>query len=71
MDTFGDPYANHFLSKDDLFHKGDVFTFNKYKHFLSKSGKTVTTMDNGETFPYKITFTSMSATQTTVKIELA
>lgn len=71
VDTFGDPYANHFLSKDDLFRQGDVFTFSKYKHFLSKSGKTVTTMDNGETFPYKITFTSMSATQTTVKIELA
>ena len=70
--TFGDPYsAAHYLSKEDLFHQGDVFTFNKYKHFLSKCGRTVTTMDNGESFPYKITFTSMSSSRTTVKIELA
>ena len=69
-DTFGDPYGNHFLNANDFFREGDVFTFAKYKNFLSKSGKTVTTMDNGDTFPYKITFTKMSSTKATVKFEL-
>ena len=70
-DTFGNTSQNvrHFLSGADLFHQGDVFTFNQYKHFLTKTSAVPTTMNNGETFPYKITFTAMSATQTTVKIE--
>jgi len=68
-DTFGNAGSRQYLNGDDLFHQGDVFTFNNYKHFLSKSGAAVTAMDNGETFPYKITFTSMSATNVTVKIE--
>ena len=73
VDTFGSTSssARHFLSEDDLFHQGDVFTFNAYKQFLTKNNTVPTTMNNGETFPYKITFTAMSATQTTVKIELA
>ena len=73
VDTFGSTSssARHFLSEDDLFHQGDVFTFNAYKQFLTKNNTVPSTMNNGETFPYKITFTAMSATQTTVKIELA
>ncbi len=71
VDTFGDPDGRQYLTKEDLFREGDVFTFQKYKHFLSKSGKSVTAMDNGEAFPYKITFTSMSSTKATVKIERA
>ena len=71
-DTFGNKsYSSHLLNGDDLFKQGDTFKFSDYKHFLSKSGKTVTTMDNGESFPYKIEFTSMSATSVTVKISLA
>ena len=70
--TFGDPNNySQYLSSIDLFHQGDVFTFAKYKHFLSKCGRTVTTMDNGEYFPYKITFKSMNADRATIKIELA
>ena len=71
VDTFGstESGARKYLNGDDLFHQGDVFTFNQYKHLLSKTGAEVTTMDNGETFPYKITFTAMSATSVTIKIE--
>ena len=70
-DTLGDPdNYQQYLSDSDLFHQGDVFTFAKYKHFLSKCGRTVTTMDNGETFPYKITFKSMNAERATIKFEL-
>ena len=69
VDTFGDPYGRQYLETEDLFREGDTFTFAQYKHFLSKSGKKVTAMDNGESFPYKITFTSMSAEKATVKIE--
>ncbi len=71
-DTFGStsPGARHYLTSADLFHQGDVFTFNQYKQFLTKTNAIPTTMNNGETFPYKITFTAMSATQTTVKVEL-
>ena len=70
-DTFGSQAsgARHYLTSADLFHQGDVFTFDDYKQFLTKTSTVPTTMNNGETFPYKITFTSMSATQVTVKIE--
>ncbi len=70
-DTFGSTSsgARHFLNSDDLFHQGDVFTFNNYRQFLTKDNTLPTTMNNGETFPYKITFTAMSSTQVTVKIE--
>ena len=73
VDTFGstDSKARHFLSKNDLFRQGDVFTFDAYKQFLTKTNAIPTTMNNGEIFPYKITFTEMSATQVTVKVELA
>ena len=73
VDTFGSTAsgARHFLSSNDLFRQGDVFTFDNYKQFLTKTSAVPTTMNNGETFPYKITFVAMSATQVTVKIELA
>ena len=71
VDTFGSTAsgARHFLNSEDLFHQGDVFTFNQYRRFLTKDSTLPTTMNNGETFPYKITFTAMSSTQVTVKIE--
>ena len=72
-DTFGSTSstARHYLTKADLFRQGDVFTFDAYKQFLTKTNTVPTTMNNGETFPYKITFTEMSATEVTVKVELA
>ena len=62
-DTFGETDGNgeyDFLGMGDLFHSGQTFEFDKYKHFLSKTGKTVTTMDNGETFPYRITIQNIA-----------
>ena len=73
VDTFGSTAsgARHYLSSTDLFRQGDVFTFDAYKQFLTKTNAVPSTMNNGETFPYKITFTEMSATEVTVKVELA
>lgn len=70
-DSFGSTSSGvrHYLGSDDLFHQGDVFTFSQYAKFLTKDNTVPTTMNNGETFPYKITFTAMSSTQVTVKIE--
>lgn len=61
--------SRNFLTDDDLFTTGDKFTFSKYKHYLSKKGKTVTTMDNGETFPYEIDFVSVTSSKATVTIK--
>lgn len=61
--------SRNFLTDDDLFTTGDKFTFSKYKHYLSKKGKTVTTMDNGETFPYEIEFVSVTSSKATVTIK--
>ena len=54
-DTFGTG-ARSQINETDLFYTGDLFTFDNYSHFLSKSGQIRTTMDNGETFPYYISF---------------
>ena len=72
-DTFGSTSSSvrHYLGSADLFKQGDVFTFDNYKQFLTKDNTVPTTMNNGEVFPYKITFTAMSSTQVTVKVELA
>lgn len=68
-DTFGENHdANVLLNGKDLFHEGDVFTFDKYKHFFSKSGKTVTSMNNGEQFDWTIEFVSMSKDEVTIRI---
>ena len=65
-------YNNHMLTAADLFKEGDKFTFEEYSHFLSKSNKAQATMDNGETFPYEITFgkiTDKTATITVTKVK--
>lgn len=67
VDTFGAP-TRYFLTDQDLFQTGDTFTFDFYKHFLTKKGNTVTTMDNGEEFPYVIYFENVSANEATIKI---
>ena len=70
VDTFGSTStsAHHYVGYEDLFHTGDVFTFNEYKHMLSKWGNTVTTMDNGETFPYTITFNEVTTRYVTLTV---
>lgn len=66
-DTFGQN-VNTYLSQNDLFKTGDTFTFNAYKHFLSKTGQTVTSMDNGETFPWTIEFVQVGVDTATIRI---
>ena len=56
------------LKYEDLFLTGDSFVFEDYAHFLSKSHKTITTMDNGETFPYAIDFLSVNRNEALIKI---
>ena len=59
VNTFGEPDENgnyDYLSSDDMFYQGDTFSFNDAKAFLSVTNKSVATMDNGETFPYTISF---------------
>lgn len=56
------------LDADDLFQEGDVFNFKDYNKFLSKKSYTTTTMDNGEVFPYQITFKKMSIDEVTIEI---
>lgn len=68
-DTFGNNDGRHYLSKKDLFIEGDKFTFSKYAKFLSKTGKEVKTMDNGEEFHWEITFTKMSKESVTMRIK--
>ena len=68
-DTFGSTSGRHYLTADDLFREGKEFTFSAYSKFLSKSHNTVTKMDNGEDFPYRITFSNMTTDSITVNIE--
>ena len=59
--TFGNPssQARHILAEEDLFRTGDTFSFSQYSHFLNKKRKAQSTMDNGEIFPYEISFGEM------------
>ena len=56
-----------FLTPDDLFYAGDTFTFDEYRHFLTKSGASIIAMDNGETFPYEIEIVSVSPQEARIK----
>ena len=68
-DTFGDEEnSRKYLKAEDLFNKGDTFTFEKYAKFLSKRHKKVQYMDDGETFPYQIDFVEMNENMATIKI---
>ena len=69
VDTFGDIKDGiNTLQIKDLFLTGDKFTFDKYAHFLSKSGKEITTMDNGEIFPYEIEIVSITNEQAIIEV---
>ena len=68
-DTFGDEDGGRkYLKAEDLFMKGDTFTFEKYAKFLSKKHKKVEFMDSGEEFPYQIDFLEMNENMATVKL---
>ena len=66
VDTFGKDQVA-MLKEADLFETGDTFTFDQYKHFLSKSGEIVSSMDNGETFPWTIEFKSVTPNIATIR----
>lgn len=69
VDTFGKPdNSSKNLKFDDLFLTGDKFIFHKYAHFLSKTGREITRMDNGENFPYEISFQSVEKDEAIVTI---
>jgi hypothetical protein len=65
--TFANDSGNNALSVDDLYQTGDTFSFEDAKSFLLKSG-TASTMDNGELFPYTITFVNVNENSATIKI---
>ena len=72
VDTFGDDPANpsgKYLTLDDMFYTGDSFNFNMAKAFLSKTHKDdITTMDNGEVFPYTIIFEDVNKDTATIRV---
>ena len=72
-DTFGKKGSGfrRDLAVEDMFYAGDTFTFNEYKHFLSKTGQPVNTMDNGENFPWTITVEAASASEATIRFTKA
>lgn len=70
VDTFGstDGSVRHYLNEEDLFVADDIFTFNNYKHFLSKSGESVSSMDNGETFNWNIRIKTLTIDSSTIEV---
>ena len=70
-DTFGSSLASkrHKLGKEDLFVTGSTYTFEAYKQFfLKNTSKVATTMNDGTTFPYTITFDSVTETEAVITI---
>ena len=67
VNTFADPSTKSYLGKDDLFHTGDYFTLEKYgeNFFYNK-----TTLDNGQQFPFRIDFDSVTMNEATIRISL-
>lgn len=70
VDTFGDAdsTARKYLNDSDMFYAGEEFSFSNYKHFLSKSGQMVTSMDNGENFDWKIEINSATINSATIRV---
>ena len=54
--TFGSTSGRKTLNSSDFFKTGDTFTFDDAKSFLTKDNSIVSTMDNGESWNYKIEF---------------
>lgn len=70
IDEFGNKSNGkiEYLELRDLFYAGDKFEFDKYDHFLSKTGKETTTMDNGEIFPYEIEIVSVTKEEAIIRV---
>jgi len=57
-------YNQKFLEEDDLFQTGDKFTMEDYSNFFVYGTK----MNNGDEFPYEISFDMVSATSATITV---
>ncbi len=57
--------TQRYLNSGDLFVEGDTFSFSKYSNYFTKT----TTMNNGEAFPYELSFSNMSADSVTVTVK--
>lgn len=69
--TFGSLSGNKTLSAKDLFKQGDTFTIGSYAGYTDYGPNFFanhTTFNNGDTFPYALKFTSMSATSCTIEV---
>jgi M6 family metalloprotease-like protein len=67
-DTFTKPTRNYydlFMNQDDLFQTGDTFSMDEYgeEFFANK-----TTLNNGDEFPYEISFDNVSTDSATITI---
>ncbi|MCR5505679.1 MAG: hypothetical protein K6F07_01625 [Bacilli bacterium] len=75
IDTFGtdpDKVEGKFLTLNDMFYAGDSLDFEMAKKFLTKSHRDdVTTMDNGETFPYTISVDAINKDEATIIVSKA
>jgi hypothetical protein len=69
VDNFSKPTSNYyglFMNQDDFFQTGDTFSMDEYgKEFFAN----ITTLDNGDKFPYEISFDSVSASSATITIK--
>lgn len=63
VNTFKTGTTRNALAKSDLFQTGNEFTMNAYSSFFN-NGK----FNNGESFPYKITFDSVTSQSATITI---
>lgn len=68
VDTFGYESGRHYLTTDDMFYAGDSMNFDTFRQFLSKEHSAVSTMDNGEEFPWTIEVTAASSTSASIRI---
>ncbi len=57
-----------YLSSEDLWHEGDTFTWESGKYAIKKGGGAASTMVDGDTFPYEITFDEMNKDSMTVTV---
>ena len=57
-------YNQKFLEEDDLFQTGDKFTMEDYSNFFVYGTK----MNNGDEFPYEISFDSVSSTSASITV---
>lgn len=63
-DTFSSTIARSTLNESDLFKTGDEFTLSSFTAFFANS----TTFNNGESFPYRISFDEVTSTHAKITV---